>query len=585
MGTFDHLQHKRPLATTPAPPARSLLQPSRPFAAVLFPPSEQTAPGTQEPFGYVRSLAYSFDRIPLFPPVKKNSTGLPDSLKAGVETLSGLSMDDVQVHYNSSKPAEREALAYTRGTDIHVGPGQEQHLPHEAWHVVQQKQGRVKPSLQAKGVEINDEQQLEREADVMGNKASGSKWSSSLARVPASQPVKSAKIIQRRIIKLKEDQVIQTELLTQEELMEIANSAQAKVAQEIHAAIKNNEFKGSHKRERASEPEEEEEKTPEGGTGERRRSSRARKPHQTPEEQTAAKMKRRGEQQKVGFQRIGEIRGRYAGKLDQLATIIHNEWSGTSRTVYLKTGKPAEGKKLDTQSTTAVGYHKGVYYIVQQNRVAPVPSDFNKLLKQLGLPAGTCQVVRASDLLVRESSGLHGESYIIQYLFIQFLRNNGQEPRLINPADPDDNLLLQGFIMEIASELDIGASQEACWDCAGFLNSIMVSHGPVRDTPSDMWVHPLTGEPFASEHNPKRATMRATSKKTKAERKSFEIDNLKLEPRKTGLGFYFPKEILAALLKGDLQPGDTFEINGHGFRIAVNNETGELALFFRLRGG
>jgi hypothetical protein len=27
-------------------------------------------------------------------------------------------------------------------------PGQEQHLPHEAWHVVQQKQGRVKPTGQ-----------------------------------------------------------------------------------------------------------------------------------------------------------------------------------------------------------------------------------------------------------------------------------------------------------------------------------------------------------------------------------------------------------------------------------------------------
>ena len=98
-------------------------------------------------------------------------TGLPDSLKAGVETLSGISMDDVHVHYNSSKPAQVQALAYTQGTEIHVGSGQEQHLAHEAWHVVQQKQGRVKPTLQAKGVAINDDQGLEREADVMGEKA------------------------------------------------------------------------------------------------------------------------------------------------------------------------------------------------------------------------------------------------------------------------------------------------------------------------------------------------------------------------------------------------------------------------------
>lgn len=104
---------------------------------------------------------------------KENTTGLPDTLKAGVETLSGLSLDDVQVHYNSSKPAGVQALAYTQGAEIHVGPGQEQHLAHEAWHVAQQKQGRVQATLQAKGMAINDDQGLEREADAMGARAQG----------------------------------------------------------------------------------------------------------------------------------------------------------------------------------------------------------------------------------------------------------------------------------------------------------------------------------------------------------------------------------------------------------------------------
>src|SRR5579864_1329980 len=106
---------------------------------------------------------------PAVPVVQR--TGLPDSLKAGVESLSGISMDDVHVHYNSSKPAQVQALAYTQGTEIHVGPGQEQHLAHEAWHVVQQKQWRVMPTLQMKGVAINDDEGLEREADVMGENA------------------------------------------------------------------------------------------------------------------------------------------------------------------------------------------------------------------------------------------------------------------------------------------------------------------------------------------------------------------------------------------------------------------------------
>ncbi len=102
---------------------------------------------------------------------RENNTGLPDNLKSGIENLSGYSMDDVKVHYNSSKPAQLQAHAYAQGTDIHLGSGQEKHLPHEAWHVVQQKQGRVKPTMQMKGkVNINNNAGLEKEADVMGGK-------------------------------------------------------------------------------------------------------------------------------------------------------------------------------------------------------------------------------------------------------------------------------------------------------------------------------------------------------------------------------------------------------------------------------
>jgi len=103
---------------------------------------------------------------------KENNTGLPDQLKSGIENLSGYSIDDVKVHYNSPKPAQLQAHAYAQGTNIHVASGQEKHLPHEAWHVVQQKQGRVKPTMQLKGkVLVNDDAGLEKEADVMGSKA------------------------------------------------------------------------------------------------------------------------------------------------------------------------------------------------------------------------------------------------------------------------------------------------------------------------------------------------------------------------------------------------------------------------------
>jgi hypothetical protein len=111
---------------------------------------------------------------------KENNTGLPDALKSGMENLSGISLDDVKVHRNSDKPAQLQAHAYAQGTDIHLASGQEKHLPHEAWHVVQQKQGRVKPTMQMKGmVNVNDDAGLEKEADAMGAKAENIKFNTS----------------------------------------------------------------------------------------------------------------------------------------------------------------------------------------------------------------------------------------------------------------------------------------------------------------------------------------------------------------------------------------------------------------------
>ncbi|MBB6249787.1 eCIS core domain-containing protein [Nitrospirillum iridis] len=102
---------------------------------------------------------------------RANRTGLPDSLKAGVEQLSGLAMDDVRVHYNSAQPAAVQAHAFAQGSEIHLAPGQDRHLPHEAWHVVQQKQGRVRPTLQLQGISVNDDAGLESEATRMGDAA------------------------------------------------------------------------------------------------------------------------------------------------------------------------------------------------------------------------------------------------------------------------------------------------------------------------------------------------------------------------------------------------------------------------------
>lgn len=103
-----------------------------------------------------------------------NRTGMPDALKAGVESLSGHDLSDVRVHRDSDKPARLNAHAYAQGNEIHLGPGQARHLPHEAWHLVQQRQGRVKATTQVAGAAVNDDPGLEHEADVMGARAASS---------------------------------------------------------------------------------------------------------------------------------------------------------------------------------------------------------------------------------------------------------------------------------------------------------------------------------------------------------------------------------------------------------------------------
>ena len=120
------------------------------------------------------------DAAPSTPPGR--IAPLPRDLKAGIEALSGMSMDSVRVHHDSARPMQLGALAYAQGHDIHLGPGQERHLPHEAWHVVQQAEGRVAATAQyqGRGPFLNDDTALEREADAMGQKAQ--------QRAPAPRP-------------------------------------------------------------------------------------------------------------------------------------------------------------------------------------------------------------------------------------------------------------------------------------------------------------------------------------------------------------------------------------------------------------
>lgn len=137
-------------------------------------PSRQAAADASPRVAQLRAMAAAANRSVADAGPAGPATGLPPGLRAGVEALSGLCMDGVRVHRGSSRPHAVGAHAFAEGRDIHLAPGQDRHLPHEAWHVVQQAQGRVLPTMQlAGGTRVNDDPVLEREADRMGARALG----------------------------------------------------------------------------------------------------------------------------------------------------------------------------------------------------------------------------------------------------------------------------------------------------------------------------------------------------------------------------------------------------------------------------
>ena len=99
----------------------------------------------------------------------ENRTGIPTQLKERMEHSTCMSLDDVRVHYNSVLPARLNALAYTRGNQVEIGSGQEQQLPHELGHVIQQKLGLVRANGRLSGgVALNTDSGLEHQADEIG---------------------------------------------------------------------------------------------------------------------------------------------------------------------------------------------------------------------------------------------------------------------------------------------------------------------------------------------------------------------------------------------------------------------------------
>ncbi len=122
-------------------------------------------------------------------PVQRKGEGMPEPVRAKMEQAFETDFSDVRVH-TGNQAEQVGALAYAQGNDIHFAPGQydpetskgQELLGHELAHIVQQKQGRVRPTTEVNGVAVNDDPSLEREADQWGSKAAQTKLDSARYR-------------------------------------------------------------------------------------------------------------------------------------------------------------------------------------------------------------------------------------------------------------------------------------------------------------------------------------------------------------------------------------------------------------------
>lgn len=109
----------------------------------------------------------------------ENHTGekLPDTMQQKMETAFDADFSDVRIHQGSTARSIG-ADAFTSGSDLHFASGKynpatltgQQLVAHELAHVVQQRSGNV-AIPQNQEIPINDNPQLEQEADTLGAKA------------------------------------------------------------------------------------------------------------------------------------------------------------------------------------------------------------------------------------------------------------------------------------------------------------------------------------------------------------------------------------------------------------------------------
>jgi hypothetical protein len=115
-------------------------------------------------------------------PIQKKEDDFSEDLQMKANSTFGEDFSNVSIHKNSSKAKDLGALAFTQGENIHFAPGEfnpqsqkgQELIGHEVAHVQQQRQNRVKPTIQTKNGNVNNSPLLEKEADEKGKQFANS---------------------------------------------------------------------------------------------------------------------------------------------------------------------------------------------------------------------------------------------------------------------------------------------------------------------------------------------------------------------------------------------------------------------------
>lgn len=161
------------------------------------------------------SNEYSLDTPDENPPDGEDEDSIETSENSQSEVLEsmerafGTSFSSVKIITDSQEAVDLGAKAFTMGESIYFAPGfyrpntaeGKKLLAHELTHVVQQREGRVQPTTEKQGFQINDNQNLEDEADRRGNLAVQRREvpAFKLSNSVTSQSTVQQKVVQRQL--------------------------------------------------------------------------------------------------------------------------------------------------------------------------------------------------------------------------------------------------------------------------------------------------------------------------------------------------------------------------------------------------